>query len=251
MPQTDSHAPGSFCWFELGTTDQDRAKAFYSNLFGWTASDLPLGPDEAYTMFRLEGRDVAAAHSLRRTDRDAGVPSHWIPYVAVVSADETAVKITAAGGELVAPPFDVMTAGRMAVAKDPTGAYVSIWEAKSHIGSSITGEPGTACWVDLVTRDLERAKLFYGSVFDWTFDGSEYVHIRNMEQYIGGMQRPHAAHVPPHWLVYFEVPDTDRDASKAESLGAKIRVAPMNIETGGRFSVMFDPQGAIFALWRG
>ena len=34
---------GSFCWLELGTTDQNAAKKFYSNLFGWTADEIPMG----------------------------------------------------------------------------------------------------------------------------------------------------------------------------------------------------------------
>ena len=51
--------PGAFCWYELGTTDPDGAKAFYGPLFGWSPVDIPMGPDlGAYTIFRLDGRVV-------------------------------------------------------------------------------------------------------------------------------------------------------------------------------------------------
>ena len=61
MANIDTCAPGSFCWFELGTTNQDAAKSFYRSLFGWEANDMPMGPGSVYTMFTLEGRNPAAA----------------------------------------------------------------------------------------------------------------------------------------------------------------------------------------------
>ena len=54
------HAPGSFCWIELATTDGPGAKKFYSELFGWEAQDSPVGPDMVYTMLKLDGKDVGA-----------------------------------------------------------------------------------------------------------------------------------------------------------------------------------------------
>ena len=53
------HAPGSFCWIELATTDGPGAKKFYSELFGWEAQDSPIGPDMVYTTLELDGKDVA------------------------------------------------------------------------------------------------------------------------------------------------------------------------------------------------
>ena len=64
MAHVEKHAPGSFCWLELATTDQDAAKKFYNSLFGWEVNDFPMGTDGVYTMFNLEGRNVAAAMSI-------------------------------------------------------------------------------------------------------------------------------------------------------------------------------------------
>jgi tRNA U38,U39,U40 pseudouridine synthase TruA len=64
MPTITQHAPGAFCWPELGTTDQNAAKAFYSGLFGWTFRDTPMGPGVVYTIFQLDGRDAAALYTL-------------------------------------------------------------------------------------------------------------------------------------------------------------------------------------------
>ena len=83
------------------------------------------------------------------------------------SADETAAKVTAAGGRVLTEPFDVMSAGRMAVCADPEGAAFCAWQAKEHRGARIVNEPGSLNFNDLNTRDPEGAKAFYGSVFGW------------------------------------------------------------------------------------
>ncbi len=60
MAQIDRHAPGTFCWAELATTDQDAAKRFYAALFGWTSVDHPIGPGDFYTMFQISRAHVGS-----------------------------------------------------------------------------------------------------------------------------------------------------------------------------------------------
>ena len=92
MPDIEKHAPGAFCWIELATTDQPAAQAFYAKIFGWSARNLPMGPDDFYTIFELEGRAAAAGCRLQTEQLARGVPPHWNLYVAVQSADETAAR---------------------------------------------------------------------------------------------------------------------------------------------------------------
>src|SRR5205823_8815558 len=129
MPNIEKHTPGSFCWIELGTTDQNAAKNFYGKLFGWEANDMPMGPNGVYTIFKLGGRDAGAAYSLREEQRSAGVPPHWMLYVAVESADDSAKRAGKLGGKVVMDAFDVSDLGRMAVIQDPAGAMFSVWQA--------------------------------------------------------------------------------------------------------------------------
>ncbi len=256
MTHIDKHSPGSFCWIELATTDQNTAKDFYSSLFGWTADDSPIGPSEFYTIFKLDGRDAAAGYTLRADQRAQGVPPNWMIYIAVKSADEAAIKAKQLGSTVVMPPFDVMDFGRMAVIQDPTGAHFCVWQAAKNAGIGIAHVAGTLCWADLSTPDAKRATDFYSGLFGWQImadekDKSGYLHIKNGEQFIGGV--PPAAHrqpgVPPHWLAYFWVDDVDASAAKAKQLGAKLYVAPMTIENVGRMAVIADPQGAMFAIF--
>jgi uncharacterized protein len=256
MAHVETHAPGSFCWLELATTEQNAAKQFYGSLFGWAINDFPMGPGEVYTMFNLEGRNAAAAFNMNQQMRAQGVPSHWMLYMAVTSADDTAAKAGQAGGKVLAPPFDVFEFGRMAALQDPTGANFSVWQPKQHTGTGITGVPGTICWADLSTTDPARATTFYTSVFGWEIspgqDNTGYLHIKNGADFIGGI--PPAQYGPPnapsHWLIYFVVENCDASAAKAKDLGATLHMPPSTIEKVGRMAIVADPQGAVFALFQ-
>lgn len=183
MPHIDKHAPGTFCWVELGTTDQDAAKRFYSSLFGWSAVDYPMGENGTYTIFRLDGRDAAAAYTMQAGEANHGVPPHWNLYVAVENVDASAARAAELGAQLPAGVFEVHTNGRMAVVLDPTGASFCLWQPKMTPGLGIMGENNTYVWADLSTGDRAAAKQFYEGLFGWTMtpgkgkDESAYLHI--------------------------------------------------------------------------
>lgn len=248
------HPAGNFCWFELGTTDQNGAKEFYGKLLGWEFRDSPLPPEMGgvYTTFMRDGKEVGACYSLG--PHMPGVPTHWMPYVATESADATAAKVTELGGEVFCPPMDVMTYGRMVAFKDPTGATLSVWQPSEHLGVDVVGTPGAFCWGELATTDLSKAKSFYSELFGWKtkdsdIPGMEYIEWVNGEQPIGGLmplQGPPG--VPPHWLIYFTVEDADATVAQATALGGNTCLPPTDIPGTGRFAVLADPQGGVFAV---
>lgn len=257
--EISKHTPGTFCWAELSTTDQDAAKKFYTQLFGWGASDLPIGPDSTYTMLQIKGKDVAALSQLTPELKSAGVPTHWLPYISVESADEAAKAVTAAGGKLMMEPFDVFDSGRMTVAADPTGASFGLWQPRNHIGARFINENNTVCWNELATRDTSAAKKFYGKVFGWNDVTKDASATPYTEFYLGDPKDLKAAggmiamteewgDAPPHWTVYFAVNDCDAAVEKAKSLGGTILVPPMDVPEVGRFSLLQDPQGGYFSV---
>jgi uncharacterized protein len=258
VPDVNAHTAGTFSWPELATTDQKSGAKFYSELFGWTINDQPMGPGETYTTFEKRGRPVAAAYTMRAEEKQSGAPPHWNNYVTVKSADESTKMAQSLGGKVFAPPFDVMDFGRMAVLQDPTGAVFQVWEPKKHIGAMILNEPGTLCWTELTTSDLRAAESFYTGLFGWSAkrsdpaSGMEYTEMSNNGQPgVGMMPKPPQmpAHVPSYWMPYFWVENVDTSADKAKQLGAKLFVPPQDIPKVGRFSVVSDPQGAVFALF--
>jgi uncharacterized protein len=254
----DAHVPGSFCWPELSTTDQKGAVAFYRSLFGWGVNDQPMGPGETYSMFQMRDRSVGAAYSMRAEERQLGIPPHWGSYIAVKSADDAAKRAEELGGKVLAAPFDVMDAGRMAVIQDPTGAVFMVWQGNKHSGAQVLNEPGALCWTELSTRDTKAAAKFYTQLFGWTAKtsgaetGMEYTEFSNQGRPgVGMMQMPAhmPASVPPFWLPYFQVADCDASTGKATELGGKVTMPPMDIPNTGRFSVISDPQGAVLAMF--
>lgn len=249
------HPAGNFCWFELGTNNQDAAKTFYPNLFGWQYNEHELGEGMGiYTMFTLDGKEVGAAYTLNE-QQQPGVPPHWMPYVAVDNADAALAKATELGGEVVAPAFDVFDFGRMAVFKDPTGAVLSIWQPGAHYGADLVGAPGSVCWSELATRDADGAKSFYSGLFGWGFkestDAMPYTELSNGENAIGGIiamvgEQWHG--IPPYWSIYFAVENCEQTVAQARELGGTIHMPPTDIPNVGPFSVIGDPQGAVFQV---
>jgi predicted enzyme related to lactoylglutathione lyase len=251
MGERTSHAPGTFSWTDLATTDPDDAKRFYTGLFGWDYEDLPIPDDGVYTMLRKDGKEVAAL-----SQAPEGVPTFWGSYVTVESADSTATKATDLGGTIVAGPFDVMEAGRMVTIQDPTGAMFSAWEAHGNIGASLVNVPGALTLNQLSTPDVETAERFYTELFGWRTEkvsGGDmpYWGIYLGDRVNGGMMPvdPDGG-VPPHWLTYFGSADVDADAGKAGELGGQVMLPPMDVP-GGRIAVVRDPQGAMFGLFGG
>ncbi len=255
---TPSHAPGMFCWIELATSDQAGAKSFYTSLFGWTTADNPMSPGGTYTMFRLNDKDVGGGYTLMPDQVAMHVPPNWLVYVAVENTDATTAKAQELGAKALAGPMDVNDYGRMAVLQDPTGAVFAVWQAKQMTGMGVVGAEGSFSWADLNTDDPKAAADFYSKLFGWHAEKGEndpdggYLHIKNGEHFIGGIPpaRPRQPGVPPHWLIYFHTTDCDKDTNKAKSLGANVYFGPTTMENVGRFSIVADPQGAVFSLFQ-
>jgi predicted enzyme related to lactoylglutathione lyase len=255
MPTVTQHAPGTFCWPELATLDQNGAKAYYTALLGWTVNDHDMGPQGVYTVFQSDGADVAALYSMRDEEKKMG-PPHWNAYVSVESADQAAAKAKQLGGTVIAEPFDVMDLGRMAVLQDPTGAFFEVWEGRKNIGVGKLDEPGALCWTELMTRDAARAADFYTRLLSWKTEkmqgvtGADYTVFKRGEKSAAGMMPmgPEMKEVPVHWLSYFMVQDCDAAVAKSQSLGGGLIMPGQNIPGTGRFAILKDPQGAPFGI---
>ncbi len=254
MGERSSYAPGTFSWVELASSDVESAKRFYAELFGWESDDRPVGEDSVYSMQMLNGKAAAAIAPQPAQQRDAGMPPLWNSYVSVTSADEVAQRAGELGASVHAGPFDVMTAGRMAVVQDPQGAFFMLWEARDTFGAEVVNEPGALVWNELSVPDVEAASSFYGELFGWStapFEGSPdpYSVIRVGERGNGGI-RELKEPWPPNWAVYFGVADIDEGIARVKQLGGEQMMGPEDIGIA-KFAFVRDPQGAVFALYAG
>ena len=278
MLERDGYPAGVPCWVDTGQPDPEAAVTFYSGLFGWEFEDrTPAGSPERYFVATLRGRDVAAVGS--QSDQPPPRPV-WKTYVWVDSADETTARAREAGGTVLAEPFDVGDAGRMAVIADPQGAVLCIWQAKEHRGAQLVNEHATWNFSELNTRDPGGAQTFYRAVFGWqattivTGDGGytmwrrpgygEYLAERDpgLRERMAGDGAPEGFEdavawlipmrngqfpedTPAHWSTTFAVDDADAIAERAEELGGKVLTPPFDAPWV-RMTVLSDPQGAVF-----
>ncbi|HTL36137.1 MAG TPA: VOC family protein [Kofleriaceae bacterium] len=117
-------------------------------------------------------------------------------------------------------------------------------------------EPGTVCWVDLMTTDAEKARNFYKALFDWTFwvGGPETGHYsmgKLGEENVAGLgQIQQGMNMPPAWTVYFASDNLDATIEKIKANGGNVMMGPMDVMEEGRMGVFTDPQGAAFGVWQ-
>jgi len=247
MGEVDNYPSGTFCWIDLGTSDVARAKTFYRGLFGWELEDIPPGESGTYTVCRLHGKEVAAIH-----ERSSAEDAEWSSFISVGDAEGATAKASGLGATVIVEPFDVPDAGRMSVIRDPTGASVHLWERRGLIGARLVNEVGTWSWNELVTRDGEAAKSFYGALFDWTADDIPGPIPRTSfglgPLLVGGMHAPTEQEDDmSRWTISFTVADANDGAALAERLGGKILLPPMQVPRGS-LAIISDPGGASFTL---
>jgi predicted enzyme related to lactoylglutathione lyase len=247
---------GVFCWVDLSTHDMAAAGRWYSELFGWEIS--PSGGDMPYSMATLGGKMVAGIGEMSDEMKKMGHPPTWNNYAWTEDCAKAETMARELGGEVLVPTMQVGEFGSMAFIKDSTGAVFGLWQPGLHRGAQAFGEPHTTCWYELMTKDVAKAKDFYGKVLGWGYQAMpmgdfEYTMIKVGERDNGGimgMDGPMWEGVPPHWMIYFAVTDTDAICRKIEATGGKVCVPPSDIPGVGRFAVVNDPQGATFSVLR-
>jgi predicted enzyme related to lactoylglutathione lyase len=252
MAETATAIIGTPAWVDLATTDATAARAFYAGLFGW---DIQVSPDPQYGGYGIAktgDQDAAGIGGTQSPDQ----PAAWSVYIGSDDLEALAGRVTAAGGTVVAPPFDVGDQGRMAVFTDASGAFISAWQGTQMGGFQTTGANAFG-WAELNARGVDAAVPFYRDVFGWTAKdvGSPeqpYIEFQVDGHSIAGateMSPMVPAEVPNYWLVYFAVDDVDAIHRRAVETGGAELVAPLDFP-GGRMSIVRDPQGAAFGLMR-
>jgi uncharacterized protein len=260
MSERSGYKPGEFCWVDLSVPNVDAAVSFYSDLIGWDAQSAgPVEEAGGYGFFMLRGKMVGGYGPTQSGDQ----PAAWSGYVAVADADAAVSRVDEAGGRVLMGPIDLpMDAGRMAVAQDAEGAFVSILQMGSGSqGAQLVNEVGTWTWNQLSTRDLQKAESFYGDVFGWKAERAPlappdlpylmwHLEGQRWEEGLAGIhvigdEMPPG--VPPHWLILFAVADADEIVEKTVAAEGAMTSPVIDIPTG-RFATLVDPQGAAFAV---
>jgi uncharacterized protein len=239
-------------WVDLSSSDTAASRDFYAKVFGWQVEVNPDPQYGGYALAKLDGKDVGGIGGTQSPD----APTAWNIYIGTDDINDLARKAQAAGGTVVAPPFDVGDQGRMAVFQDPSGAFISAWQG-TRMGGFQANVSNSYGWAELNARSVEKALPFYSELFGWTTKTSEmgegqppYTEFQLDGQSVAGAWEMNAmvpAQVPSYWQVYFDVDDVDAAYKKALDAGAHEMLPPQDFP-GGRFAIVGDPQGASFGL---
>jgi uncharacterized protein len=252
MTHVERHTPGTPSWFDLMTPNPEKARTFYSKLFGW---DFIIGGDEfgGYTTCVKNGKPVAGLGPMPPNDPS---PTVWSVYFETLNMEASYEAVKANGGKTMFEPMVIGEEGRMGMCIDATGAAFGFWEAKKHTGAKIINEPGAMCWCEVNTRDSAKARDFYAAVMGteakkmegadvdyWTLEKSGEAPSYGVMQ----MDKNWPESVPAHWMPYFLVNQTDSSCELVKVSGGKVCVPPFDTPHG-RMAVIEDPFGATFSI---
>jgi predicted enzyme related to lactoylglutathione lyase len=124
MSKSEKKQDASITWFEIPADNPERAKAFYSNLFGWKINPFPGNGD--YWHIDTGGADDSPDGALKRR-KDPQEPV--VNYVNVNSVDKFADKISKLGGKICMAKTAVPQMGYFAVCQDTEGNPFGLWES--------------------------------------------------------------------------------------------------------------------------
>lgn len=242
---------GAPCWIDLISSDVEKSKAFYGELFGWTA-ETP-GPEYGgYMIFSKDGEQVAGLMQAQREQSGSDV---WSVYLAVDDAAATVRAAADNGGEIHVDAMPVGELGVMAVVADAGGASIGMWQPGQHRGG-LVGTGGAPCHFELHAREYDATVAFYEKVFGWkpepVSDTPEFrytvLEVADGENAgIMDASRFMAEGAPPQWSVYFAVDDVEETLTKVAKLGGST-VLPADDTPYGRLASVADSTGAVFKL---
>jgi predicted enzyme related to lactoylglutathione lyase len=252
-PQTGRPPTGAPCWIDLLTSDADRAREFYCDLFGWTAGEAS-AEFGGYFMFFREGQPVAGAMP---GQPDVDAMDQWGIYLQVDDAHKALESAVSAGAHVRQPAVDIADLGTSAVIDDPGGARIGLWQVNTFAGfGGVREGMGMPAWAELHTRNYDQVVAFYRDVFGWDVhsigDTPEfrYSTLGPADDAYGGILDA-AAFLPPDapamWSVYFGAGDGDGLLARAVELGGSV-VTPAEDTPYGRVATVADPMGTLFKL---
>jgi predicted enzyme related to lactoylglutathione lyase len=234
--------------FEVNGPNPEQTAAFYAELFGWHTQAVP----GDYV--------VIDTHAGGGINGGIGRTKNGQPSVVfyVLDEDITArlAKAESLGAKTLTPVTEMPEVVTFATFLDPQGNAVGLVQGREGEGPGVsTGDNPEVSWFELLSADPTAAWDFYRNLFGWNIETSEN------EQFVYGQVNAERGHGisggigsspdgRPHVNVYARVDDLHKYLERAESLGGKALMQPMDVGQGTSVAMFADPQGSWFGLWR-
>jgi predicted enzyme related to lactoylglutathione lyase len=245
---TDDSVRGRFIWHELMTPNPAGARDFYSTALGWKAEGAE---DSSRSTFLASSGPLGGCAEQSPTEAP-----RWIPFVTVVSADDSFREAVELGADAVVEPTAIEDGGRYAVLTDPQGAAIGVYSADD-FGEDRDPNPGEFSWHELATTDARAAFDFYTALFGWELVREHdmgpmgaYLIVGYDGKQLGGIFNKDSAGMSgaPAWLSYVRVRDLSGTIEKVTAARGSVLTGPMEVPGGDWVAQLLDPHGAAFAL---
>lgn len=252
MPTRTDAPLGAPCWIDLTTSDVNRAQDFYGTVFGWTFE----AAGAEYGGYINAAKDGCRVAGMMANNPEWQMPDSWATYFHAADINASVAALKAAGGQGCLDPMEVPAKGFMAMAADPSGAVLGLWQPLDHRGFELFGEAGSPVWHQLTTRDYHAAVDFYREVFGWrTEQESDTDEFRYTTAWFGDQQLLGVmdgaaflpAGTPSQWSIFFGAEDVDKTLQVIVDNGGAV-VRPAEDTPYGRLAAATDHTGAAFNL---
>lgn len=260
MSETNKHDKGSFCWFEVVSTEPAKSGKFFKEVLGWSTSGVEL-PDglPPFDLIQLDGEDVGGMYALTNDMKAAGTPPHVLGYIAVDDLDAALGKVESLGGKILMGRMAVGDKGHMAMIATGEGAVNCLWESNTHTGSQVCGVHGTPCWFELNSRDAAGVARFFSKLLDLDVrtvpfpdpncPGDYTILGKGEKRYFGILQMSEEwGEMPSHWMTYFQVDDIQAACTAIKEAGGEVCYDPFELTDVGQIAICADPCKVYFTV---
>lgn len=253
--------PGKFIWHDLISDDPAASEAFYSTLFGWSFSSLPLAGG-AYWVIQHDGVPVGGMVAQDQLPARQDI-SQWVSVVAVADMDAALTQARDGGAEVLREPVSLGRRGTIAVMADPSGGIFAALDTDGADPRDRDERPSTGSflWHELWTADPEGAAAFYARLTGLSVDeappaaegehGVTFKLLRSEGRVRAGVRSKPDAAMPSLWMPYLRVSDAAALAAILEQvpgLGGKVLVPAIARPIGGELAIIAGPSGAPVGL---
>lgn len=258
MSEGDSlaYGIGSFMWNEGWTRDLKASQSFYSKVLDWDYDAMDMGEHGTYYIIKCGERMVGGMGEIKG-EHWGDAPSHWAFYIDVESVDDARKRVNELGGKVESETFEIPDVGRFCQISAPDGSRVFLMTPAHRATETPRPEPGEFIWIELMSRDFDRARDFYTKLLGWKTEampapsGGEYTIFNTGNGSAGGgmqLREGTPDDVPSIWVGYIHVADIDKTIQTAEKEGAMVVMPPMEVPDVGRIAHVADPAGALIAF---
>jgi predicted enzyme related to lactoylglutathione lyase len=248
---TNTELPGKFVWHDLVTPDPDGARKFYGAMFGWEFKDAG-EKAKHYTVVSLGGRPIGGILDSRGGKAQKAAPQ-WVSSMSVRDVEAAVGVVKAGGGKVLWGPKTLGPRGPVALVADAEQAAFVLMRAPGGDPPDASPAVNDWLWNEMWTRQPDSAASFYGRLAEYKVTPSDnssrkYFVLAASGEARAGVAELKAKDVHPTWLAYVRVADLAAAVSRAESLGAKVLIAPSTDIRNGTVALIADPTGAMIAL---